>query len=63
MLNERGAEMMAMLPWYYQDSKIMNDIINSQSDEVVAVRATILHILQQFYVDTASADGIVLWEQ
>lgn len=63
MLNERSAEMMAMLPWYYQDSKIMNDIVNSQSDEIVAVRATILHILQQFYVDTASVDGIVLWEQ
>lgn len=63
MQNERGAEMMAMLPWYYQDSKIMNDIINAQSDEVLAIRETILHILEQFYVDTASEDGIVLWEQ
>jgi len=61
--NDRGREMMGFIPWYYEDSTVMNQIICSQSEEIVAVRSTIMHILAQFYVDTAAEDGIVLWEK
>lgn len=61
--NERGAEMMSWLPWYYVDSRIMNEIIHAQSKEIVAVRECILYILAQFYVDTADEFGIGLWEK
>ena len=62
MRSERGAEMMNFLPWYYQDSKIMQEILDAQADEITDIRANILYILRQFYVDTADARGISLWE-
>lgn len=61
--NDRGREMMGFIPWYYEDSTVMNQIICSQSEEIVAIRETIMHILAQFYVDTAAEDGIILWEK
>ena len=59
----RYDEMMSFLPWYYQDSHIMNGIIRGDAQEIEAVRAAILFILSQFYVDTADRKGIELWEQ
>lgn len=61
--NERGAEMMSWLPWYYGDSRIMNEIIHAQSKEIVSIREKVLYILSQFYVDTADFYGISLWEK
>jgi hypothetical protein len=61
--NKRGEEMMSWLPWYYKDSQIMNEIINAQSEEIVAAREIILYVLAQFYVDTADDFGLGLWEK
>lgn len=52
-----------MLPWYYGDSKIMQQIIRGDADEICAARKTLLHIIAQYYVDTATEDGVILWEQ
>lgn len=61
--NERGQEMMNWLPWYYADSRIMNEIIHAQSKEIVFIRNKILYLLEQLYVDTADEFGIYLWEK
>ncbi len=59
----RYDEMMSFLPWYYRDSRIMNGIILGDAEEIEAVQGAILHILSQFYVDTADESGIEMWEQ
>lgn len=59
----RYEEMMSFLPWYYRDSAIMNGIIKGDAEELEAIRAAILHILKQYFVDTATEDGLKLWEE
>lgn len=59
----RYDEMMSFLPWYYRDSRIMNGIILGDAEEIEAAQGAILHILSQFYVDTADERGIGMWEQ
>ena len=54
--------MLSFLPWYYQDSKIMQSILNAQGIEIDSTRYTIEDILKQFYVDTATW-GLSLWEK
>lgn len=62
MESKRGQEMLSFLPWYYQDSKIMQSILNAQGIEIDSARYTIADILNQFYVDTATW-GLNLWEK
>ena len=59
----RYEEMMSFLPWYYQDSKIMQGIMHGDAEEVEAIRADIEFIFSQFYIDTATESGVVLWEK
>lgn len=59
----RFEEMMSFLPWYYQDSKIMNGIMQGDAKEIEAIREKILFILSQYYVDTATEYGLNLWER
>ena len=59
----RFEEMMRFLPWYYQDSEIMNGIMQGDAKEIEALRAGILFVLAQLYVDTATDYGLKLWER
>ena len=59
----RYEEMMSFLPWYYQDSKIMQGIMHGDAEDVDAIRADIMFIFSQFYIDTATESGVVLWEK
>lgn len=59
----RYEEMMSFLPWYYQDSKIMQGIMHGDAEEVEAIRADIMFIFSQFYIDTATESGVSMWEK
>lgn len=59
----RYEEMMSFLPWYYQDSKIMQGIMHGDAEEIEAIRADIEFIFSQFYIDTATESGVALWEK
>lgn len=59
----RYEEMMSFLPWYYRDSAIMNGIIKGDAEEIEAIREAALHVLKQYFVDTATEDGVKLWEE
>lgn len=62
MKSDKGKEMLTFTDWYYQDSKIMQSILDTQGIEIDAIRDKIKNILEQFYVDTATW-GLDLWEQ
>ena len=54
--------MLTFTDWYYQESKIMQSILDTQGIEIDAVRDKLKDILNQFYVDTATW-GLDLWER
>lgn len=62
MKSDKGKEMLTFTDWYYQDSKIMQSILDTQGIEIDAIRDKIKNILEQFYVDTATW-GLDLWEK
>lgn len=62
MNSERGKEMLTFTDWYYQDSKIMKSILDTQGIEIDRIRFAIKDILKQCYVDTATW-GLSLWEK
>lgn len=62
MKSDKGKEMLTFTDWYYQDSKIMQSILDTQGLEIDAIRDKIKNILEQFYVDTATW-GLDLWEK
>lgn len=62
MQSERGKEMLGFTDWYYQDSDIMKNILDTQGLEVDAIRFAVKDILNQCYVDTATW-GLSLWEK
>ena len=62
MQSERGKEMLTFTDWYYQDSKIMKSILDTQGIEIDHIRFAIKDILKQCYVDTATW-GLDLWER
>lgn len=62
MKSKKGKEMLTFTDWYYQESKIMQSILDTQGLEIDAIRDKIKDILEQFYVDTATW-GLDLWEQ
>lgn len=62
MNSERGKEMLTFTDWYYQDSKIMKSILDTQGIEIDHIRFAIKNILKQCYVDTATW-GLSLWEK
>lgn len=62
MKSDKGKEMLTFTDWYYQDSKIMQSILDTQGIEIDAIRDKIKDILEQFYVDTATW-GLDLWEK
>lgn len=62
MNSERGKEMLTFTDWYYQDSSIMKNILDTQGLEVDMIRFSIRDILKQCYVNTATW-GLDLWEQ
>lgn len=62
MKSDKGKEMLTFTDWYYQDSKIMQNILDTQGIEIDAIRDKIKNILEQFYVDTATW-GLDLWEK
>ena len=54
MKSKKGKEMLTFTDWYYQESKIMQSILDTQGIEIDAVRDKLKDILNQFYVDTAT---------
>lgn len=62
MKSKKGKEMLTFTDWYYQESKIMQSILDTQGIEIDAVRDKLKDILNQFYVDTATW-GLDLWEK
>ena len=62
MKSKKGKEMLTFTDWYYQESKIMQSILDTQGLEIDAIRDKIKDILEQFYVDTATW-GLDLWEK
>ena len=50
MKSDKGKEMLTFTDWYYQDSKIMQSILDTQGIEIDAIRDKIKNILEQFYV-------------
>lgn len=62
MKSNKGKEMLTFTDWYYQESKIMQSILDTQGIEIDAVRDKLKDILNQFYVDTATW-GLDLWER
>ena len=54
MKSKKGKEMLTFTDWYYQESKIMQSILDTQGIEIDAVRDKLKDILNQLYVDTAT---------
>ena len=46
MKSDKGKEMLTFTDWYYQDSKIMQSILDTQGIEIDAIRDKIKNILE-----------------
>lgn len=54
--------MFSYLSWYYDNSRILKSVLDSQGIEIDAARTALEETLKQFYVDTADW-GLVHWEK
>lgn len=50
------------IPRYYGDSRIVDNLLSAESNEVIEMRAAIDDILSQFFIDTATW-GLTNWER
>ncbi len=54
--------MLAYLPPYYRESRVMNAILNAQGKEIDKLNDAIDEVLKQFFISTATW-GIDIWEE
>lgn len=62
MYSVRGQQMFAYLSWYYNNSNILQAVLDSQGVEIDAARMALEESLKQFYASTADW-GLERWEK
>lgn len=63
MHSNRGKAMFDMLPIYYDDSKLMQSLLDAQGLELDSIRLALEDTLKQFYTDTITEWGASEWEK
>ena len=60
--SERGQEMMAYLPRYYESSRVMRILMQTKGYEIDKLRQALDEVLEQFFVSKATW-GLSIWER
>jgi hypothetical protein len=60
--DSRGQTMMTYLPDYYQNSRVMRSIMETEGIEFDALGNALALVLSQFFVRTSDDLGLTLWE-
>jgi len=56
------ANMLTYIPEYLRTSQVIISILNAKGIEIDQINTNIADVLLQFYVETATATGLALWE-